>query len=118
MRTFFQSILGSCLGVILAFLVLFLILFGIGTSFLTTGKETTKVKNNTVIRLKLDKDVPELTNNVSNAGLGNLFDQKKILSIHDYADLITRAASDKNIKGIYLEPARLARRFARSSRSC
>ncbi len=107
MRTFFQSILGSCLGVILAFLVIFLILFGIGTSFITTGKETTKVKNNTVIRLKLDKDVPELTNNVSNAGLGNLFDQKKILSIHDYADLITRAASDKNIKGIYMEPGNM-----------
>lgn len=108
MRTFFQSILGSCLGVILAFLVIFMILFGIGTSFYSAGKDITKVKANTVIRLKLDKDLPELTNNVSKMGLANLMDQNKILSIHDYANLINRAASDKNIKGIYLDHKSMA----------
>ena len=108
MRTFFQSILGSCLGVLLAILVIFLILAGIGSSFYSAGKDKPDVKANTVIRLKLDKNLPELTNNVGNVGFENLMDQKKILSIHDYADLIVRAASDKNIKGIYLEPGNMA----------
>ena len=103
MRTFFQSILGSCLGVLLAILAIFLIIAGIGSSFYSAGKETPDVKTNSVIRLKLDKNLPELTNNISQVGFTNIMDQNKILSIHDYADLIIRAASDKNIKGIYLE---------------
>ncbi len=108
MRTFFQSILGSCLGVLLAMLVVFLILAGIGSSFLSTGKEAPDVKANSVIRLTLKENLPELTNNVGRAGIESIMDQKKMLSIHDYADLIVRAAKDKNIKGIYFEPKNMA----------
>lgn len=104
MRTFFQSILGSCLGVILAILVIFLILAGIGSSMYSSDRKAHKLESNSVLHIKLDKVAPELTNNASEAGLDQLMSQKKILSIHDYAALIERAADDKNIKGIYLEP--------------
>ncbi|HLT94049.1 MAG TPA: signal peptide peptidase SppA [Membranihabitans sp.] len=104
MRTFFQSILGSCLGVLLAILVIFLILAGIGSSIYSADRKKPKVKNNTVLHLKLDKITPELTNNAQEIGIEYFMEQKKILSIHDYAQAIEKAAEDKNIKGIYLEP--------------
>ena len=104
MRTFFQSILGSCLGVLLAILVLFLILAGIGSSFYSADRKKPKLKTNSVLHLKLDKITPELTNNTRDVGLEYLMEQKKILSIHDYAAVIELAADDKNIKGIFLEP--------------
>ena len=107
MRTFFQSILGSCLGVILAFLVIVLILAGIGSSIYSADRKDHKLESNSVLHLKLDKLAPELTNNVSEMGLDQLMAQGKILSIHDYAALIERAADDKNIKGIFLEPGNL-----------
>src|SRR5690606_21324047 len=103
MRTFFQSILGSCLGVLLAILVIFLIIAGIGASFYSSDTKATKLESNSVLHLKLDKMAPELTNNVTEVGLTNIMNQTKVLSIHDYADLIERAAEDKNIKGIYME---------------
>lgn len=102
MRTFFQSILGSCLGVLIAFLVIFLILFGVGASMFSGRDAKPSVKANTVLLLKLDQDLPELTNNVQSVGLSQLTDKGKILGIHDYAQLIKNAASDKNIKGIYI----------------
>src|SRR5690606_658167 len=103
MRTFFQSILGSCLGVLLAILVIFLIIAGIGASFYSSDKKATKLESNSVLHLKLDQMAPELTNNVTEVGLANIMNQTKVLSIHDYADLIERAGEDKNIKGIYME---------------
>lgn len=102
MRTFFQSILGSCLGVLIAFLVIFLILFGVGASMFSGRDAKPSVKANTVLLLKLDQDLPELANNVQSVGLSQLTDKGKILGIHDYAQLIENAASDKNIKGIYI----------------
>lgn len=107
MRTFFQSILGSCLGVVLGILVIFLILAGIGSSIYSADTKGPALKPNSVLNLKLDQILPELTNNVSDVALSSLMDQSKILSIHDYAQLIERAGTDKNIKGIYLEPSNL-----------
>lgn len=104
MRTFFQSILGSCLGVLLAMLVFFLILFGIGSSIYSSKDTVPTIKANTVLKIQLDKPLPELTNNLENYNLGQLMKQEKVLSVHEYADLIRRAADDKNIKGIYLLP--------------
>jgi len=102
MRTFFQSILGSCLGVMMAFLVIFLILFGIGASMFSGRDAKPSAKANTVLHLKLEQDLPELTNNTQPIGFDQFTDKGKILSVHDYAELIQRAGSDKNIKGIYL----------------
>lgn len=107
MRTFFQSILGSCLGVLLAILVIFLILAGIGASFYSADKKIPDLGANSVLHLKLDKITPELTNNVAEVGFDRIMEQTKILSIHDYADLIVQAAEDKNIKGIYMEPGHM-----------
>src|SRR5690606_40750953 len=117
MRTFFQSILGSCLGVLLAILVIFLIIAGIGASFYSSDTKATKLESNSVLHLKLDKMAPELTNNVTEVGLTNIMNQTKVLSIHDYADLIERAAEDKNIKGIYMEVGNIDRKSTRLNSS-
>lgn len=104
MRTFFQSILGSCLGVLIAFLVLFLILFGIGASVYSSKDAKPSVSANSVLYLKLDKELPELTNNTESVSFTQLADQGKNLSVHDYAKLVERAGEDKKIKGIYIHP--------------
>ena len=83
MRTFFQSILGSCLGVLLAILVIFLILAGIGTSMYSSDRKAHKLESNSVLHIKLDKVAPELTNNASEVGLDQLMSQKKIPRVHE-----------------------------------
>lgn len=103
MRTFFQSVLGSCLGVILGVLLLFLILAGIGSAFYSQGSEKPKVSSNSVLTINLAGVLPEKRNNTDVQGFEQLIEQEEILSIHDYAELIERAGNDKDIKGIYLD---------------
>lgn len=103
MRTFFQSVLGSCLGVILGVLLLFLILAGIGSAFYSQGSEKPKVSSNSVLTINVAGVLPEKRNNTDVQGFEQLIEQEEILSIHDYAELIERAGNDKDIKGIYLD---------------
>jgi protease IV len=103
MGQFFKMFFASCLGVLVALGVLFFVGIGIITAIASSAEKTEPVGPNSVLRLTFDQLTPELTNNVESASFSDL-KKTKVLSTHDVAAAIRRAADDDNIKGILLEP--------------
>ena len=99
MKSFFSGLLGSCLGVFVAFLVLFLIIIGIGAAGIAS-KETEK--NAHVLKLKLEDFIPEKSGNVSQ-DLFFLSGNAEMIGLKRILELLDAAATDDNIKGIYIE---------------
>ncbi len=97
---FLKTILASCFGVILAAAVI------IGIGSLVIGRMVAGMNQpksagpNTVLQINLDKPIPERTNNVEVNPYE--FRTDNILGLQTIVDAIEYAASDKNIKGIFL----------------
>lgn len=102
MKQFFKFLFASCLGVFLALVVIGIIFAGMAGSLgrKLSSAEKPEIKPNSVLVIKLDNDVPELTNNVE--GKGFSLKQEKNYGLNEIIDGIKNAATDKNIKGIYL----------------
>ena len=100
MKQFFKFMFASCLGVFLAMICL--VFFGIASvAGLASGGEdsaTKEVKSNSIIEIKLESPIPELTDNVSK----DLFDSKKTVGLHDLTLALDHAATDDKIKGIVI----------------
>lgn len=103
MGQFFKMFFASCLGVMVALIALFFIGAGILGAIASSAEKTESVSPNSVLRLTFDQISPELTNNVESTSLSDL-KRSKVMSTHDIANAIRRAAEDDNIKGILLEP--------------
>ena len=98
--TFTPSLLGSCLGVIVSFALIALIIT-LSVIFGSKG-ETTSVRKNSVLLVRLEGIIPEKT--------GNTMDENAFLAIQDEAiglqrlcNIIKHAETDSKIKGIFLE---------------
>jgi protease IV len=100
MRQFFKFMFASCLGVFLAMIALFF--FGIVSlaGLASSGEEgnVKDVKSNSIIEIKLESPIPELTDNVSKGP----FDSKKTVGLHDLTLALEHAATDDKIKGIII----------------
>lgn len=98
---FFKLFFTSCLGTLMALGVIVGGLSYMGYQAAEANKPT--IKPNTVLKLKLNKPMPELSNNVEQ----NPYDIKQSLNetvgLTDACNLIDLAAEDDNIKGIYLD---------------
>lgn len=103
MGQFFKMFFASCLGVLVALVVLIFVGIGILGAIASSAEKTEPISPNSVLRLTLDQLSPELTNNVESASFAD-FKKTKVMSTHDVANAIRRAAEDDNIKGILLEP--------------
>lgn len=103
MGQFFKMFFASCLGVMVALIALFFIGAGILGAIASSAEKTESISPNSVLRLTFDQISPELTNNVESTSFSDL-KRSKIMSTHDIANAIRRAADDDNIKGIVLEP--------------
>ena len=100
MQQFFKFVLASCLGVFLAGIALFL--FGIiaAAGFAGSGDDSVKtVESNSVLEIKLEEMIPELTGNTQN---DNIFDSKKVVGLTSMLAAIDHAATDDKIKGIFI----------------
>ncbi len=101
MGQFFKFLFASCLGVILAMAVVF------GISMLLIGQMASQaekpkdVKPNTILKITLEKPIPEKTNNVQLSPY--TIKDDKVLGLHEIVDAIENAKEDERIKGIYLE---------------
>ncbi|MDC0230346.1 signal peptide peptidase SppA [Aureispira] len=96
-----KLIFSSCLGTIVGMLLL-------GGGFMFFGIQVSKsstptIKPNTILKLKLNKALPELSNNIpeDHYSIQNLF--SKNIGLSDMCKLIGLAASDDNIKGVFLD---------------
>jgi len=98
---FIKLIFSSCMGTIVALALI--IGVGIYLGKLATDQQAPTIKPNTVLKLKLNKPLPELTNNTSedNSSFEELFAKK--VGLRDFCKLVDIAAEDDNIKGIYLD---------------
>lgn len=98
---FLRELLASCLGSILAVFVLGGLVYLAVRLF---SPDDPEVKSNSVLKISLDKPIPELTNNLPVGPLDfGAVQSGKLLGLHDMLAAIEHAQSDDDIKGIYLE---------------
>ncbi len=103
MKQFFKFMFASCLGIFL-FFILFAVIGGVSLAQMAKKSQSTEdVKPNSVLKISLEDLIPEKTNNVAMNPYE--FDTEEILGLQDMVDAIDRAATDDDIKGIYLDLA-------------
>ncbi len=110
MKQFLKFMFASCLGVFLAGFVLFWVGGGIVARLVSQMEKPKTIQPNSVLYLTLDQPIPELTNNLEI----NPYDleNRKILGLHDIVHSINHAATDDNIKGIFIEAESVSTGFA------
>ncbi len=103
MGNFFKIVFGSMVGFFISIIIVFFILLVIASALQSIGKpKEVKLKENSVLNLRLDHSIPDRTPNKPD----NIFDFKSMFRIQpglsDILRMIDMAASDHHIKGIYL----------------
>lgn len=114
MKQFLKYTLASFVGTLLTLLIVFFILSGIIASVASFAeKEAVKVKDKSILHIKLDKPVPERTpvNPFANISFEG-FDDLSMLGLNDIKDQLERAKTDDRIKGIYLDLSVIQARMA------
>ncbi|MCB0640036.1 MAG: signal peptide peptidase SppA [Phaeodactylibacter sp.] len=101
MRQFFKFFTASCLGTIVGLLLIAGISTAVFARIAAKAEKAPSIQSNSILWLKLDKELPERTNNLEM----NPFDVKnsKILGLHDLQLALKAAAKDERIKGIFLD---------------
>lgn len=101
MRQFIKFFFASCLGVFVALIAIGLLFFAMIAALAGGSKHTQPVYDHSVLHLKFDQAIPELTNNFPI----NPYDlsQTKILGLNDYRYILKKAAEDSHIEGILIE---------------
>ena len=104
MKSFFKNVLSTVLGLVFGVVLIFIFFASIIAYFSSSFEnEELKLKNNTILKLDLTKQVVERSS-------GNPFENfeftnpqpKKQLELKEILDNIEKAKYDKNIKGIYI----------------
>ncbi len=114
MKQFFKFMFASMLGFLLTSVIIFFILAGIFVSMATfTRKDTVKVDKNTVLHLKLDKEI------VDRGGRSPFEDfdflsgrPSSAIGLNQVLENIGKAKKDDNISGIFLDLSVLQAGFA------
>lgn len=114
MKQFLKYTLASLIGTLLSFLIIALILGGVVASVASFAeKKPVNVKEKSVLKLELDKPIPERTpqNPFSNFNLGD-FGNMNVIGLNDIRETLNEAKTDERIKGVYLNlsiiPSRMA----------
>jgi protease IV len=103
MKQFLKYTLATIVGIFISFIflgaLLFFALIGLVSS---ASKNTVSVKNNSVLELNINYDVPERTPNDFMA-IFSKEDENTILGLDEILPMINNAKNDSKIKGIYLK---------------
>lgn len=99
--SFFKLFFTSCLGTLLALGVIIVGFISVGVQ--ASQGNLPSIKPNTVLKLKFNKPLPELSNNVVQDPYDFQGMLKEQIGLSDACKLIDIAANDDNIKGIYLD---------------
>lgn len=102
MRQFFKFLFASCLGTLIALFLVFFIVAGSIGALVTQSEAPLVVSANSVLHLKFNQAVPELTDNIETASFE--LNPQKVLGLYDLKKAIRQAKEDDKIKGIFLEP--------------
>lgn len=114
MKSFFKYVLATITGIVISFVVLFIVLMGIIGAIISSASSDQEivVKSNSVLYLSFDYDITERSE-VNPLGSLNLpgYSTKNI-GLDDILARIKYAATDGNIKGIYLDASHIGVGFA------
>jgi protease IV len=105
MKQFFKFMFASMLGFIISGVVLFLCLLGAIAGLASKGKkQEVSVETNSILKLNLNYTIPERTSNNSFKNFNfQTFESRNDAGLDDVLKNIKKAATDDNVKGIYLE---------------
>ncbi len=101
MNTFWKTFFGSILGVWVALFLIIILGFGLVAAVFSTTEQPVSIRPNSLLHIKLDKTIPELTNNLESEFL--TINPKKTLGLHEILATIDQASRNDKIKGIFLE---------------
>jgi protease-4 len=103
MKEFLKYTFATIVGLFITFIFLGVLLFFTVMGLISSSsKKTVSVKDNSILELRVDYDVPERTD----ADLMSIFNPEgeiKFLGLDKILDLIKTAKGDSKIKGIYLK---------------
>ncbi len=102
MLQFLKYVLATIVGLLLFSFIGFLLLIGIGTALSSSDKKTT-VKENTVLKLDLDKPIEERSVDNPFNGFGPVSGSGDAIGLIELKKTLKEAKEDENIKGIYLQ---------------
>lgn len=104
MKSFLKYTLATIVGVIIVNIVLLLIGFGIIGTLSKLGEQAVDVKENSILRIQLNNEIPDRSSNDPFSNF-NLLSLKPGLSLglNDILKNIEKASQDSRIKGIYLD---------------
>ncbi len=102
MKEFLKYTLATVVGLFITFVFLGILLFFTIMGLVSSaGKKTVKVKENSVLELRVDYDIPERTH----MDFASIFNEEGAnnLGLDNILAVIERARNDKKIKGIFLK---------------
>jgi protease-4 len=101
MGQFFKFTFATIFGIFLFTILSFFLLIGIGAA--ASGKKTTKIESNSILKLDLNYSIPEKSNEDPFSDIDfQTFKPKKAVGLAEILKSIEHAKTDKNIAGIYL----------------
>lgn len=105
MKSFFKYLLATVVGMLIVSMVMFFIMLGsLGAMMAGKSKSPVQVKDNTVLKIALDKEISDKSRSASGGGFASFSmpDFSKTMGLNDMLKAIGKAKDDARIKGIYL----------------
>lgn len=114
MRSFFKYVLATITGIVISFVILFIVFMGIIGALISSAssEQEVVVKNNSVLFLSFDYDINERNDNNPFGSLNLPGYSTKSIGLDDILGRIRYAATDGNIKGIYIDAGSIGTGFA------
>lgn len=103
MKQFFISFFASLLAIVVSFFLVFIIIAGIVAAAVsgTDDDAVVKIKENSIMHIKLNALLPERSPKEPFEGFGN--NDKKVIGLSEVLECLEQAEGDNNIKGIFLD---------------
>jgi protease-4 len=113
MKQFFKFLFASILGTILSVVLLFFILIGVAASFAGTSDEEKDIKDKSVLKLSLNYAISDRTSNDPFKDFNfSSMEGSNEPGLNDILKSIRHAATDDNIKGIYIDISMASNSYA------
>ncbi|WP_343558506.1 signal peptide peptidase SppA [Sphingobacterium sp.] len=114
MKSFFKYVLATITGIVISFVILFIVFMGIIGALISSASSDQEVvvKSNSVLFLSFDYDINERNDNNPFGSLNLPGYSTKSIGLDDILGRIRYAATDGNIKGIYMDAGSIGTGFA------
>jgi len=114
MKSFFKYVLATITGIVISFVILFIVFMGIIGAIISSASSDQEVvvKTNSVLFLSFDYDINERNDNNPFGSLNLPGYSTKSIGLDDILARIRYAATDANIKGIYMDASSIGTGFA------